>query len=202
MEKELFKKNLTAGLIIITLFSLLSLAFSLKQKYDLMVNLNQAKVQITGLVEEKQNLLTSLEKEKESNSKLSQEKAELKGYLKAGKSRLSKLFGSYSVSKTELEQLNSKFGLLKAENIALREDRQDLSRENEILQTRLSSIVELRRAIKELKIQAHRVVRKVQAASRANTTADGNRGYIMKEEKKTSVPVKVKIEVVPAQKKE
>ncbi|MBI4982798.1 MAG: hypothetical protein HZC15_06690 [Candidatus Omnitrophica bacterium] len=202
MEKELAKNKFVIGLVIITLLSLLSLVFTLKQKYDLAVNLNKAKIEISGLIKEKQNLLTSLEKEKELNLKLSFEKSELKGYLKAGKSRLSRLFSAYSVSQSELEQLSSKFGLLKAENVSLREEKQRLSKENEILQTRLSSVAELRKAIRELKLQAHKVVRKVQEKAREDTNIEGNHGFISKNDAKINSPVKVKIEVIPAQKNE
>jgi regulator of replication initiation timing len=84
----------------------------------------------------------------------------------------------------KLEHLNSQFSILKAENNALLEDKQRLSQENDEMKMKLSSVNELRKAIRELKLKP-RII-------------EGNKGYLIKDGQPTVTP-KVKIEVVPAQ---
>jgi len=104
-----------------------------------------------------------------------------------------------------IEQLNSQVSGLIAENTTLKEKEDKLIKEltrvyNEKkgLQARLSSITELKKAIKELKKQVYRVGTEVKEKIKAKNTAikEGNLGFLIKNGKST-YPAKVKIEVKP-----
>ncbi|MCX5702902.1 MAG: hypothetical protein NT066_00150 [Candidatus Omnitrophica bacterium] len=196
MNKGLLKNILIVLLLTIAIFSVFKYIWLLKEKYDLLVILNQVKAQVATLEEEKQNLLQSLEKEKESRQKLSQENLGLKENLKAGKRKLTKLFREQEA----LEELNYKFSLLKAENVALTEKTKKLSEENENLKAKVSSISGLKDAIRELKKQARKVV-SIVIRHKPERIIEGNRGFLIKDGKYTS-PAKVKIEVIPVASKE
>ena len=61
----------------------------------------------------------------------------------------------------------------------------------------MSSLVELKKAIRELKKQARKVGIQMIQQSQSEKTFEGNQGYIVKDGKPT-LPKKVKIEVTPA----
>lgn len=199
MNKGLIKNILIVLLLTITIFCILKYVWVLKEKYDLLTILNQAKAQVAALEDQKQNLLQALEKEKELQQELDRENSKLKENLQASKRRLARLFRDIAATENALEQLNYKYSLLKAENTALIEREKKISQENENLRARLSSVTGLKKALRELKSQALRVI---SAAIRHRDKAPdrivgGNRGYIIKDGKYT-YPTKVKIEVIPA----
>ena len=146
--------------------------------------ISSLKQSISALENQKQNLLQELEKEKNTVKELNLRSAGLKSYLIAFKKRLSKSFLALDNAQYKLEHLNSQFSILKAENNALLEDKQRLSQENDEMKMKLSSVNELRKAIRELKLKP-RII-------------EGNKGYLIKDGQPTVTP-KVKIEVVPAQ---
>lgn len=203
MNRIVNKNIIIILLLTITLFSIFKYISYLKEKYNLLDSLKQTKEQVALLEQEKQNLLVALEKEKELEKQLAQEKSELKDNLKASRIRLSKLFRQARETQKAIDQLNSNFALLKAENTALLEQDakaklklSQLSEENEGLKARLNSIAELKKAIAELKRQMFNVGVKIIKKSDDQRTLEGNRGFLIKNGKFT-YPAKVKIEVVP-----
>lgn len=173
-----------------------------------MALLNQAKEQAAALENVKQNLMQELEKEKDLQGKLTQENTVLRDSLKTSEEKLAKLDADFAVAQKAIEQLNSNRFLLKAENAALIEKKNTLnakltqvSQENDSLKARMNSIVELKKAIRELKRQVHRVGAVIKQKVQAERIVQGNRGFLIKDGKFT-YPAKVRIEVTPAPAKE
>ncbi len=200
MNKGLFKNIFIVLLISITIFSVFKYGSSLKEKYALLNTLNQIKEQVTTLENDKQGLLEKLGEEKELNAQLNGEVSEIKDYLRASKERLAKLFADYGQAQKTIEDLNSKFSILKSENTALRDEKEKLdtqltqvSQEKNSLKAKLSSITELKKRIRELKRQMRRVTAH---KPKARKIIEGNRGFLIKNGKPT-YPAKIKIEVIP-----
>lgn len=197
MNKGLIKNILIVLLLTIAIFCVFKYIWALKEKYDLLVTLNEVKTQLAALEKERQNLLQSLEKEKESQQKLSEENLGLKENLKASKRRLSSLFRDVTEAQKAIEELHSRFSLLQAENTALIETEKKLSQENENLKAKLSSVVEIKKAFRELKKQASKVAMAIRQKARStDRIITGNRGFLIKDGKYT-YPAKVRIEVIP-----
>ncbi|KPK97450.1 MAG: hypothetical protein AMJ95_09015 [Omnitrophica WOR_2 bacterium SM23_72] len=204
MNKSQFKNVLIGLLVIITAFSAFMYGTSLKEKYDTFIVMNQLKEQLDILEQEKQNLLADLEKGKQLEALLTQENAALKDNIKATRRRLTKLFVEKREKEKVYEELSYRFALLQAENANLIEEKNELSErvsqsesENQALKVKLSSIQELKKAIRELK-QRMRPARLI--ARRPKTIdnfIDGNRGYLIKDGKST-YHGKIRVEVRPA----
>ena len=137
---------------------------------------------IATLENQKQNLLQDLEKEKTSVQQLTVKNIGLKNYLKGAYKRLNKSFVVLGQEEEELEKLKAEFSILKAENGALLEERDRITNENDAMKMKLNSVVELKKAIRELKRQAQ---------------IEGNQGFLIKDGKVTST-AKIRIEVSPA----
>ena len=197
MNKGQVKNIVIILLLTISLFSVYKFISSLRESYELMNSLNLTKQQVTVLEDEKQNLLREIEKDKKLRQKLTQQNFELKGYLKAGKARLGKLFKAYEGTQQTIEELNSRFSLLKAENTAVITDKERLAEENEALKIKLNSVIELKKAMTELRKQAQKVGIQIIKKTDVRKTLEGNQGYVIKDGKLNN-PAKVKIEVVPA----
>ncbi|MDD2680180.1 MAG: hypothetical protein PHO03_05245 [Candidatus Omnitrophica bacterium] len=142
------------------------------------------KENIASLENQKQNLLQDLEKEKKAVQRFSARNAGLRDYLRAAHRKLKKLFLNSGLAKEQLEKFNLKFSILRAENKALLDERQRLVQENASLKTKLNSVDELKKAIRELKRRAK---------------IEGNRGFLIKNGQPTT-SAKVRIEVIPAPK--
>ncbi|MFA4993109.1 MAG: hypothetical protein WC571_03990 [Candidatus Omnitrophota bacterium] len=167
MNKGLFKKILIILLLIITVFSVFKYLSELKLRYRLQDNLVKAQEEIATLTQEKQNLLQELGKKKK-----------LKDYLRASINKIERLFRDKAMVQVAFEETNTKFAVLKAENKQLK--------------ARLNSIVELRKAIRELKARKRRT---------PALATEGNLGFLIKDGQSTA-PGKIKIEVVPLKTKE
>jgi len=206
MNKTRLKNILLVFLLSVTIFSVFKYILSLKEKYDLSALLNQAKEQAAALENEKQNLLQEIDKEKALQEKLTQENTALKDNLKTDEEKLANLGADFTVAQKTIEQLNSNFSLLKAENIALIEKKNTLntklsqvSQENDSLKARMSSIAELKKSIRELKRQMRRVGIVMKQKVQTERIIQGNRGFLIRDGKFT-YPAKVRIEVTPAPK--
>jgi len=185
-------------LVGITIFSVFKYLVTLKEKYDLVENLNQVKGQVASLEQ-------AIEKEKEMQNTLAQENLTLKDELKANTDKLTQLDADLQNAQKTIEQLTSQIALSKAENTALREEKdkltQDLtqiSQERDTLKARLSSIPELKSTIKEVKIQMHKTKVLMREVTRKIRVIEGNRGFLMKNGKTTYPITKIKIKVMPA----
>jgi uncharacterized protein (DUF3084 family) len=185
-------KNLALILLIgLTIFSMVRYISELKEKIRLQDDLTQAQGQVTALTEEKQNLLQELGKEQELNGQLTAKNVNLKAYLKASKERISRLFRDNYKTQNELEDMSTKFAVLKAENRALIDIHKRMYLENEEFKFKLGSVVELKKAIKELKAKKRKAL---------GLEIPGNFGFLTKDGHLTSE--KVRIEVIPARTKE
>ena len=188
MDKN-FTKNLTIILLLgITAFSMIRYISELKAKYRLQDSLTQSQNKVTGLSQEKQNLLQELEKEQLLKKELIQKNSDLKDCLRASRNRMNRLFQDNDQFQKELQDTQANFSILKAENRALIDSRKRIYLENEQFKVKLSSVVELRKAIKELKTKKRQAL---------DSTAEGNRGFVIKDGQPT-VSDRLKIEVVPA----
>jgi hypothetical protein len=163
----------------------------LKAKYMLQDNLAQAQGQIAVLAQEKQNLLQDLKKEKELKEQLELKNSNLKGHLRAGKHRITRFFQDNAKIQNNLEEAGARLSILKAENRALINSHKRIYMENEGFKLKLSSVVELKKAIKELRAKKRR---------NSDSEAEGNQGFLIRDGRPTALE-KVKIEVIPAQTK-
>lgn len=175
-----------AGISIFCVASFISL---LKEKNSLQEEVRLRKIEVGGLTNEKQNFMQALEKEKQLSGELTSKNSRLKRNLSSGSNRLNKLFTQYS-------RETAQTAVLKAENAALRQEKDKLAmdlnqavRDRQGLQVRLSSVTELRKAMRELK--------KRKRDGTLVRNLEGNQGFIVKNGKST-YSSSVKIEVIPA----
>ncbi len=182
---------LLAGISIFTAYKYIA---TLREKYTLIKEINQIKKQVVDLENEKQNLLQTIEQEKAWQEKLKQENAGLKDGLRINQDRIIKLQDDLTAAKKTLEQLNAQVAAIQAEYAALKAQNEKLklglsalSQENENYKARFNSLVELKKAIRELKTQTRKGAKAV----------EGNQGFVIKDGK-TTFPAKVIIEVNPA----
>ncbi|MDD5431720.1 MAG: hypothetical protein PHO70_01865 [Candidatus Omnitrophica bacterium] len=197
MEKN---KLIIIVLVIVAALSILLYVSSSRERIDLAKQVNQVTEQSKALEIEKQNLLQELEKEKALEQKLSQANIGMKNYLRASNKRISKFFVDYEEVKARFERLGSQFSILKAEHSALLDNRNKIAKENEQLKAKVGSVFALKEAIRELKVQMHKVTVQIKEKVNLDKVIEGNRGYLIKQGKPTT-PSKVKIEVVPASEK-
>lgn len=199
MNKNMFKNIVLILLLVLSAFSMVKYVSEMKERYRLQDSLTQAQDQITVLAQEKQNLLQEkqsllqeLEKEQALKEQLAKKNNGLKDYLRASKNRIARLFQSKDKVQNDLEDINIKLSILKAENRALIDSRRRIYLENEELKLKFNSVDELKKAIKDLKNKKQEFV---------VAEAEGNRGFVIKDGRLIS-PEKIKIEVVPARTKE
>jgi uncharacterized protein (DUF3084 family) len=188
MHKNVIKNIALILLLGITAFSMVRYVSELKARFRLQDSLTQAQGEVAVLTQEKQNLLQELGKEKESNQQLSARNVKLKAHAKAGKVKMTRLFQDNFRIQNKLEDVSAKFAVLKAENRALIDSRKRVYLQNEEFKVKLSSIVELRKVIRELKKIKHNVF---------DWSLEGNQGYLIKDGQST-LKKKIKIEIVPA----
>lgn len=186
------KNILIILLLSITAFSMIKYLSELRARYRLQGSLVKAQDEITVLVQEKQNLLQELGKEKSLKEQLLLRNAGLKDYLRASRSKIVRLFQDRARLQVSFEDTSAKFSILKAENRVLIDKRRYIFMENEQFKAKLSSVVELKKAIRELKIKKRKI---------PEPKNEGNRGFLIKDGQ-LNIPEKIKIEVVPAQTKE
>jgi hypothetical protein len=181
MNKGIVKNLVIILLLGVTVFSMVRYGSELRERLSLEDTLAKAQGELSVLNQEKQNLLQELGNEKERNESLTAKNANLKAYVKASKTRMDRLLKD----KTELETVSAKFTVLKAENRALIESRKRVYLENEQSKLILSSVPELKRAIRALR------------AKKPDTQIpqDANQGFLIRHGRSTLG--KVKIEVVP-----
>jgi len=192
MNKNMLKNIALVLLVGITAFSMFRYIAELKARYALQDNLAQAQSQIVVMVEEKQNLLQEIGKEKAANEQLTVKNSALKDNLRASKKRMVRFFQDSAKLESEIEDTRARLSVLKAENRALIESRKRIAMQNEQFRLKLSSVVELKKAIRDLKNNKNNTL---------ENEIEGNRGFLIKDGQLTSAQ-NIKIEVVPAQTKE
>jgi chromosome segregation ATPase len=192
---------LIAFLVGITFFSVFKYISSFKEKYDLNSNLEQVSRQVAALEDEKKGLMQDFEKEKALYQKATEESLQLKDNLNLTQEKLNQLGSELYASEKTIEELSSQFSAVRAENLALRDQIQSLDLEmakvvqdKEKLQTRLSSIADLKKAIKDLRQQMRQTKKEIQIRTKTGEIMLGNQGFVIKDGKPT-YPTRVKIEV-------
>lgn len=166
------------------------------------------KTQVKVLKNEKQNLLQELKKEKEARERLIQENLLLKGNLQAAQGEVARLKEEISQSRQIIEQLNAQLLTFKQAPLPAAEEKSapkgktsDLSLQEDELKSHLDSIVKLKRAIRQLRKQVHKVDKEFNGKSETVRIIEGNRGFLLREGKST-IPARLKIEVNPASAKQ
>ncbi|MCX5669374.1 MAG: hypothetical protein NTX89_04625 [Candidatus Omnitrophica bacterium] len=187
MRKDAIKNIAFILLLGIAVFSMVRYVSELKVRFRLQDSLIQAQGDVAALTQEKQNLLQELGKEKELNEQLAAKNVKLKAYSRASKVRMTRLFRDNSKTQNEFENINTKFAILKAENRALIDSHKRSYIENEQFKLKLSSVVELKKAIRELR------TKKPKSSGLAR---EGNQGFLIRGGRSTLE--KIKIEVIPA----
>ena len=198
------KLILLAFLIGVTIFSLFKYLASLKERYELLNTLELKKNQAVALEQEKHNLLLDLEKEKNQRQEISLRHTELNQKLQLNEEKLAKLKVGIRLASEKIKQLSYNASMLKAENMALREEEAGLkaqliqiNQENNNLKARIGSAAELKKALKELKIQMGKVRRQIKDKGKAKKITEGNHGFLVKNGQPTHLTT-VTIEVNPA----
>jgi chromosome segregation ATPase len=198
------KAIIIAVLAGITVFCVYKYIASVQENNSLSVNIQRLNIDIQALEGEKNGLVADLGREKEINNALNQDIAGLKDNLTQSQEIIVKLETDFQDSRKAIEDLNSAFSLVKAENTALRDQVQglqlDISQtkaEKEQMQAQLSSIAELKKVIKDLRHKTRLVKKQVQ--NRIETKEKmvlGNNGFLVKNGKSTFFGM-IKIEVEP-----
>jgi chromosome segregation ATPase len=199
-----------AFLIGITIFTVYMYIASLQEKYGMVAALEKMKAEVVSLKDENQTLLVSLGSEKALNNSLTAENAGLKENLKASEEKLAKLGEEFQAALKDIEDLNNEVVALKAENVSLANQKETLTlqvaqtaQEKKDLEEKMSSIVELKQMIRDLKKHVRKTnkevktlvkIEKVKAAQLREMI--GNGGYIIKDGKPTFYP-RIKIQVEP-----
>ncbi len=199
---------LAVFLLGIAIFSVFLYGSSLRERYTLVATLEKMEAQMQTLENEKSDLQSSLEKEKEIHNALADENRGLKDSLKENNERVAALEAELREASRVASELNGQIAALKAENASLTEKKEKLalelvqvSFEKDQINARLSSLSELKKAIKELRTKmrhAHVAMNKLEQTDRA--VIAGNRGYLLKDGKLTSRP-RIRIEVEPVSRK-
>ncbi len=200
------KAIIIAVLVGITVFCVYKYIASVSENNSLSVSIRQLNIDVQALEDEKNGLVKDLGREKEINSALNQDITGLKDNLAQSKERMVQLETDFQVSQKAIEGLNSEFSLVKAENTALRDQVQglqlDISQakaEKEQMQVQLSSIAELKKAIKELRQKTRLAKKQVQDRIEIKEKIVlGNNGFVVKNGKSTlSGTIKIKVESLP-----
>jgi chromosome segregation ATPase len=192
------KLILTVLLVGVTIFSVFKYVMTLKEKYALQNSLKEAKEQAVALE-------LAIEKERELHKSLAQENLTLKDELKANTDKLAQLDAELQDYQKTIERLTSEVGLAKAENTALREEKDNLveelnqvSQERDTLKARLGSMPELKKTIREVKVQIRKAKVRMREISKKRRVIEGNRGFLVKNGRSTYPVTKIEIEVLPA----
>lgn len=126
------------------------------------------------------------------------EKQELDAKLTEAKKQIQQLKAELEKTLKELDSVNAKLRVAGQENVLLQQEKQRL-------ESRLRSLTELRKAIRQLKIEINQqymeqllLRKKRQKEIDAAESASGNRGYLFREGRSTHKP-RVVIEVNPAE---
>lgn len=209
-------KGLSAFLVCIligvTAFSVYRFVSASRENFDLSVQLEGMRGDISSLQDEKDRLLLDLDKERLLQKALSDENLLLKDEVAQAIQAREDLQQQLADSESELEELSSQISVVKAENAALLEQTQalkaDLSRsaeEKRLMAEKLGSIAALKQAIRDLRRQARLAasrqavppVRRVRDAATGQTQIIvGNRGFLVRDGKPT-YEGRVRIDVQP-----
>lgn len=190
---------LTAVLCVITAFSVFKYIVTQNEKKILLASIKQIEQQVASLEKDKQGLQKTIEQGKEVQMQLTEQNKGLTEDLKAVEDKLAKSSSDLSQAQKTIDELNLQVGFLKDERDNMAIKLADMSQEKDALKTKVSSVKELKKAIRKIKLQlrapSHEIPKKEKA--RIINVTDGNRGFVMKNGTPTYTP-KIKIKVEPA----
>ena len=214
VRKSYLRMGLFLLLAGITISSAILYFSSLKEKYDLSVAVTRLKLQLENLEEEKQNLFNELEVKKQLEARLIKENAAFKEDIQSIQEQVSALNSVFISTRARVKSLTSKIRILQDENQALSADKQNLSaqlteasQERDTLRSKFESVIELKKAIRDLKRKIHLARREIrrrvspeqepEPEPEEEPVVEGNRGFIIKDGRFTLPAYRIKIEVRP-----
>jgi hypothetical protein len=161
------------------------------------------RVQAVQIQEQRARAMKNLETEYAKQKALEDDKTALQGQLRVSQEALQKMQADLKAAQETLDDLSSRLSVAKAENIELnrklgefKQEAESSTQAKEALQARLNSLVELKKAIRELRRKLSKARPEIANRIRQDRIIIGNGGYMIKDGKPT-YPARVKIEVVP-----
>ncbi|MCG8431081.1 MAG: hypothetical protein MJA29_07900 [Candidatus Omnitrophica bacterium] len=191
MRSNIIKNLFILGLLGVTLFGVLKFQALHKVNQRNLSDFYQLLDETADFLEQRENLLSELEKERRAGAELRAENEALIQHVRASHRRLSRLFQQYKHVLGELEVQRAEAGVVKGRN-------QRLTAENTALRAKLSSLKELKLAIRKVKRDMRIQARERRERRRTDTGIWGNGGYLMQNGVSTHTSQKIKIEVSPA----
>jgi predicted RNase H-like nuclease (RuvC/YqgF family) len=187
---------LIAFLIGISLFSLFKYVTIFYEKRAILSDWVQMKSQVLLLNTLKEHLNNQLQKKTRIINEKEKARQELLRELNMKNEKIVQIEELLNKAQHEIEQLKSQNNSLAEENRLLLEKIDKINQEYNFLLSRWNSMEELRKAIAQLKRDIY--LKRRQQMRAKDRSIEGNRGYIIKDGKPT-LPLKVKIEVIPIQ---
>jgi chromosome segregation ATPase len=193
-----------ALLIGVALFTSYSYILTVKEKYEVLKNLEQIKTQLSQLENEKIALTQKLDLQMQEKQKILQEKRTAEETLRINQEKFSSVEGQLQKAQKTIEELNSSLAALQQEKVSLQQNQERLTAQVEevmkakiALEARFRSVKELKKAVRELRLQISKVKTHLIKKIENKEIEEGNRGYLTKDGNPT-YPAKIKIEVTPA----
>ncbi|MFA5099562.1 MAG: hypothetical protein WC547_01595 [Candidatus Omnitrophota bacterium] len=185
---------------------------SLHENAALQAELEQVQQDIRQLKIVRDNLDADLEDTRESEKALILENTGLKDQVKVDQIKFTTLEATIQEAQNNIDALNAQISLVREENTVLitqiggfKDQLSTVAREKDKMEKTLSSVDELKKAIRALKRKARQARRSAPAAVTVITDAKkqiqkitlGNRGFLIKNGK-VMTPSRVRIEVQPS----
>jgi len=196
------RKALIAFLVGAGLVSIVHYSFLLQEKTRLSRALEEMNARVSNLEIEKAQLVQSLNSGRDALKKLDEDNARLTQTIKAQGESISALTAEVEKTNGKLEELNSRYALIRCENSALKSQLLFVVKEEEKMRFSMTSLPELKKAIRGLKKKKiHARISPVIRKQRINKAdkgqmLEGNRGFLVRDGKPTFAKT-IKIEVVP-----
>ncbi|MFA6384569.1 MAG: hypothetical protein WCY10_04270 [Candidatus Omnitrophota bacterium] len=194
----------------IAAFSFYQYMVSIQEKADLQAELEQVRQNIRQLELVRDNLNSDLKKTRESESALILENSGLKDQVNADQVKFTTLEATILGAQNNIESLSAQISIAREENTALVDQIGGLktrlstvAQEKDKMEATLSSVDELKKAIKALKRKTRTARRPVPMKAVADAKKQvqeitlGNQGFFIKNGK-VIMPSRVKIEVQPS----
>jgi len=203
--KQKYVMGLISLLVVVTVFSVVQYARMMQEKIYLYRALKDKNTQLSVLGGEKTELSEALSKEREVAQVATEKKAILTQMMRAGARKITRLHRETAGARERIAGLSETLALLKQETAELREKGLAMQerlasavQENELMKAKLGSVKDLKKAIRDLRVEARRIALELRKKARGvRTIIGGNRGYFVKDGRVTT-PARVTIDVRPA----
>ncbi|MDD5347383.1 MAG: hypothetical protein PHT59_02070 [Candidatus Omnitrophica bacterium] len=188
----------------VTAFSVVKYLATFKQNLDLTGQVDKLGDEISALEAEKKNLEQDLAREEALKQALDDENAKITQNLQETRLKMAEFESMLHESQAVVEDLDSQISVAKAENAALREQVQELQlsvsqaqADNQSMREKLSSIAELKKAIRQLRRSVRGARQRVAGRIVKERAIIGNAGFVIRNGKSTFSPTSVTIKVEP-----